>query len=191
MDNLKFGAFIAERRKEKGWTQKTLAEKINVTDKAVSKWERGLGFPDIKTIEPLANALEISVLEIIRSEKIEGDHISTTVATAAMENMIGVAVCQKEICRRNLVIIAVLLVSFVMVLFLIDTMEWIGFLMVCLPVITLAVGILLLLVSWIKYKRGTPWWPTMIIGVLAISYPLFIWALLVLAGAVGVGPIPN
>lgn len=42
MDNQKFGAFIASTRKEKGWTQSELAEKLHVTDKAVSKWERGV-----------------------------------------------------------------------------------------------------------------------------------------------------
>ena len=57
MDAEKFGAFIAAARKEKNMTQKALAGKLHVTDKAVSRWERGLGFPDIHTIEPLAEAL--------------------------------------------------------------------------------------------------------------------------------------
>ncbi len=48
-----------------------MPEKIHVTDKAVSRWERGLGFPDIQTIEPLAQALGISVLELMRSERQE------------------------------------------------------------------------------------------------------------------------
>ena len=60
-----FGRFIAGMRKEKKMTQAELAEKIHVTDKAVSRWERGLGFPDIQTIEPLAQALGISVLELM------------------------------------------------------------------------------------------------------------------------------
>ena len=66
----KFGAFIAAMRKEKNMTQMDLARKLQVTDKAVSKWERGLGFPDINTIEPLADALGLSVLEVMRSERI-------------------------------------------------------------------------------------------------------------------------
>ena len=45
---------IMSLRHEKNWTQKDLADKLNVTDKAISKWERGLGFPDINQIEPLA-----------------------------------------------------------------------------------------------------------------------------------------
>ena len=61
MDAKKFGTFLAATRKEKKMTQAQLAEKIEVTDKAVSRWERGLGFPDITTMEPLADALGISL----------------------------------------------------------------------------------------------------------------------------------
>jgi len=71
MDAEKFGAFIAEARKEKNMTQAELAEKLQVTDKAVSRWERGVGFPDINSLEALAEALGLSVLELMRSEKIE------------------------------------------------------------------------------------------------------------------------
>ena len=76
MDSKKFGEFIATIRKEKGWTQAELAEKISVTDKAVSRWERGLGFPDINTIKPLADVLEVSVLEIMQSEREPKEEIS-------------------------------------------------------------------------------------------------------------------
>ncbi len=69
MDNQKFGQFIASIRKEKGWTQMELAHKLNITDKAVSKWERGIGFPDLKMIEPLAQVLDISINEIMHAEK--------------------------------------------------------------------------------------------------------------------------
>ena len=71
MDAKRFGAFISERRKEHHMTQADLAGKVGVTDKAVSRWERGLGFPDIQTLEPLAQALGITVLELMRSEKKE------------------------------------------------------------------------------------------------------------------------
>ena len=55
--------------KIKNMTQKDLATKIQVTDKAVSKWERGLGFPDINTIEYLADALNVSIIELMKSER--------------------------------------------------------------------------------------------------------------------------
>lgn len=69
MDNIKTGNFIKELRTEKNLTQKELAEKINVSTAAVSKWENGKGFPDISMLEPLSLALDTSVGEIIKGEK--------------------------------------------------------------------------------------------------------------------------
>ena len=70
MDAKVFGKFIMERRKQLGMTQAELAEKINVTDKAVSRWERGLGFPDINTLEPLADAFGIEVLNHVWDDRL-------------------------------------------------------------------------------------------------------------------------
>ena len=75
MDNEKFGKFIKELRKEKGMTQKELAEKINLTDKAISKWERGLGFPDITLLNSLADVFGVSVSEILNGEKGKNENI--------------------------------------------------------------------------------------------------------------------
>ena len=71
MDNLQTGAFIRELRKEKGLTQKDLAEQLHITDRAVSKWERGLCAPDLSTLEPLAEILEITVAELIAGRRME------------------------------------------------------------------------------------------------------------------------
>lgn len=71
IDNVKFGAFIAGLRKENGWTQKQLAEKLFISDKAVSKWERGLSLPDISLLAPLAKSLGISLTELIQCQKSE------------------------------------------------------------------------------------------------------------------------
>jgi len=69
MDAEKFGAFIQSRRKELGMKQSELAEKLHVTDKAISRWERAVGFPDIKLLEPLAEALELSLTELLKCER--------------------------------------------------------------------------------------------------------------------------
>jgi len=66
----KIGKFILELRKEKGWTQQELANKIFVTDKAVSKWERGLSLPDIELLIPISKLFDVSVLELLKGEKI-------------------------------------------------------------------------------------------------------------------------
>ena len=69
MDNLKFGSFIKELRKEKNMTQKELADKIGLTDKAISKWERGLSFPDITMLSSLAEVFDVDVSEILNGER--------------------------------------------------------------------------------------------------------------------------
>ena len=69
MDSIKFGKFIAELRKEKKMTQKELAEKLNLTDKAVSKWERGLSFPDITILNPLAKNLGVDISELLNCKR--------------------------------------------------------------------------------------------------------------------------
>jgi len=63
------GLFINELRKENKMTQMELAGKIHVTDKAVSRWERGIGFPDVQLLSSLAEALHISVAELISCKK--------------------------------------------------------------------------------------------------------------------------
>lgn len=94
MDAKKFGAFIAESRKEKSMTQADLAVKLQVTDKAVSRWERGIGFPDIGTIEPLAYALDLSVLEVMKSEKMNGTEINNETAAGVISNTLEVSKLQ-------------------------------------------------------------------------------------------------
>jgi len=69
MDLKKTGSLIAAIRKEKGLTQKDLACLLGVTDKAVSRWETGKGFPEVSLLEPLAKVLEISITEIVNGER--------------------------------------------------------------------------------------------------------------------------
>ena len=70
MNQIKIGAFIAECRREKGLTQMQLAEKLGITDKAVSKWERGLAMPDTAIMLELCDILGINVNELLSGEKI-------------------------------------------------------------------------------------------------------------------------
>ena len=71
IDKEKFGAFVAQLRKEQGMTQKELAQKVYVSDKAVSKWERGLSMPDITLLIPLSQALGITVTALLECQRLE------------------------------------------------------------------------------------------------------------------------
>ena len=71
MNVKKVGEFIKQKRKEKKLTQKELAEKLSITDRAISKWERGICCPDISILKELSSILEVSVNELLAGEEIE------------------------------------------------------------------------------------------------------------------------
>lgn len=71
MDLVKIGKIISEARKSKGMTQRELANKLHISDKAISKWERGIGCPDISFLIPLSQILDISLYELLSGEKKE------------------------------------------------------------------------------------------------------------------------
>ncbi|MBP3520828.1 MAG: helix-turn-helix transcriptional regulator, partial [Oscillospiraceae bacterium] len=68
----KFGEFISRLRKEKGLTQQELADRLFISNKAVSKWERGQSLPDIDLLTPLSDILGVSVAELLKGEPITG-----------------------------------------------------------------------------------------------------------------------
>ena len=85
MDQIKIGKFIADERKRKGYTQKQLSEKLEISDKTISKWERGNGFPEVSLLLPLCNELEITVNELLSGERVsEEDYLKK-----AEENMVN------------------------------------------------------------------------------------------------------
>ena len=78
MDKEQFGRFVYQLRKEKNMTQKELGEKLHLTDKAVSKWERGLSYPDICVLDDLSQALDVSVVELLNGERAKSDAVMDT-----------------------------------------------------------------------------------------------------------------
>ena len=88
LDRKKFGSFISELRKEKGYTQKDLAQRLLISDKAISKWETGVSFPDTALLLPLADLFGITVTELLMCERLDnketmnGDQVENIVKTA-------------------------------------------------------------------------------------------------------------
>ena len=85
MDIIRTGNLIKELRTEKGLTQKELAEKLNVSTAAVSKWENGKGFPDISILEQLSAELRISITELVKGEKSEENKETDSIAKEIIE----------------------------------------------------------------------------------------------------------
>ena len=106
MNTQDFGKFVAELRKEKAMTQLQLAEKLNVTDKAVSRWETGKNFPDIEIFEDLSKILEVSVSELLEGKRIEKEEL----ITVSEENVVKQIKKNKKHKNIYLVIIAIVTV---------------------------------------------------------------------------------
>ena len=75
MNTYEFGKFVAQLRKEKGLTQIQLADKLNVTDKAISRWETGKNYPDIEMFESLSEILDVSVSELLEGKRVEQENL--------------------------------------------------------------------------------------------------------------------
>ncbi len=80
-----FGAFLSQQRKEKGLTQKQLADRLFVSDKAVSRWECGNGYPDISQLQPLSEALGVSLAELLNAKRMD-EPASIAVANDAIRS---------------------------------------------------------------------------------------------------------
>lgn len=87
MDAEKFGAFVQQRRRELGMNQAELAQQLYVTDKAVSRWERGVGFPDIKLLQPLADALQVTLVELMHAERMDEELTKEQASTLVSETV--------------------------------------------------------------------------------------------------------
>ena len=88
MDSGKTGALIAEARKAMGLTQRQLAETLHISDRTVSKWERGAGFPDVALLEPLADALGLTVRSLLRGEAEPPEAESAGTVSAVPEDVL-------------------------------------------------------------------------------------------------------
>ena len=75
MDQQKIGLFIARRRKELNLTQKELADKLGITDRAVSKWENGRCMPDLSLLQPLSRILRVGVNDLLSGELIPEEKV--------------------------------------------------------------------------------------------------------------------
>lgn len=85
MDQQKIGQFIGQLRKEKGMTQKELANVLGITDKTVSKWETGKGMPDVSSFEPICKVFEINMNELISGSRISPEDYSERMEENMME----------------------------------------------------------------------------------------------------------
>lgn len=112
MNQEKIGKFIAELRKENNMTQMELADKLKVTDRAISKWENGRGLPDVSLFEPLCKELNISINELLKGEKIKENNIEHLSAETMMSYNRHIKRKEKQKMFFLLIIIVIVLCTF-------------------------------------------------------------------------------
>ena len=121
MDPKKTGMIILEARKRLKMTQKDLADKLYVSDKAVSKWERGLCFPDISVLIPLTEILNISLYDLLRGEKVNKKEVEETLKnTINYSNSEINRKKKKYITVSSIIIFIIVLISIMSVVFMND-----------------------------------------------------------------------
>ena len=107
MNQEKIGKFIASCRKECGYTQASLGEKLGITDRAVSKWETGKSIPDASIMLELCNLLKISVNELLTGEHIAMENYKEKAEENLLELQAKKVKAQKSLFRTELVFIAI------------------------------------------------------------------------------------
>ena len=144
MNQVKIGKFIADERKAKGYTQKQLSELLGISDKTISKWERGNGFPEASLLLPLCNELEITVNELLTGERIS----KQSYKEKAEENMVNL-IKEKEENKQKILLTTIIGV--------ISTITFVTLLLVvCFytDVITLPIKIVLMIIALSVFGVG-------------------------------------
>ena len=144
MDQVKIGKFISNERKAKGYTQKQLSELLAISDKTISKWECGNGFPEASLLLPLCNELEITVNELLTGERISQQNYKKK----AEENMVNM-IREKEENKQKILLTTIIGV--------ISTITFVTLLLVvCFytDVITLPIKIVLMIIALSVFGVG-------------------------------------
>lgn len=143
MDQIKIGRFIAERRREKNLTQMQLAEKLGITDRAVSKWENGRSLPDSSIMLALCKELDISVNDLLCGEVVSMENYNKELENKLLEMVKEKEKADKQLLRLEIVVgficVAVLLGLTAMASFL-QLEDW-------LRIVLILVGLVPLLVA--------------------------------------------
>lgn len=155
MNTQQFGKFIAEQRKAKGYTQKELAEKLGVTDKAISRWENGHGYPDIVLLEPLAKELEITIVELMHSKLKDNADFVPQKVDEAISNAIDITISNRKLERKTTILIYIISIVLLVGMSFLNRIPVYGILSIVIMCIYAAAGVGLLLKTLAIRKKRT------------------------------------
>ena len=144
MDQMKIGKFIAERRKRAQLTQMQLAEKLNITDRAVSKWETGKAMPDTSIMLELCDILEISVNDLLSGEVVSVENYNKKLEQNLLEMVQQKEAADKRLLSLEIVIgilVTVVFLSLVFVASYIPMENWLKVVLILIGLLTFIVGV--------------------------------------------------
>ncbi len=144
MDQIKIGKFIAKQRKQKDLTQMQLAEKLNITDKAISKWERGLSLPDSSIMLELCDILGITVNDLLSGEIITMDNYKKELEKNLLEVLKQKQNADKRLLSIEIFVgylISILFISLVFVASYVQMAGWLRILLIVIGLILFATGV--------------------------------------------------
>lgn len=158
MDTKKIGKFISDARKKKKFTQAELGEYLNVTDKAVSKWECGKCLPDSSLFEEISKVLEVSMIELLKGEYIEQEN-----AEVESNKTINSLLNEIKKLKRNESLVGALcaiLISFVTAIYSViwepgerAYQQFFSGFIEAISDSCLIIGIILIFYTWVKYSE--------------------------------------
>lgn len=143
MDQIKIGKFIQEKRKVKKLTQSDLAEKLNITDRAISKWENGICLPDASTMPELCKILDISINDLFSGEVVDMKEKDKKLEENLLEMAKQKEVKDKELLKLEIVIGYISSVTFLVLIFVASYIEmptWLRIILIVFGLITFAIG---------------------------------------------------
>ena len=143
MDQIKIGKFIAERRKSNNLTQMQLAERLNITDRAISKWENGKAMPDSSIMLDLCNELKISVNELLSGEVIEMNNYDEKLEQNLIDMVKQKEEADKKMLRLEIVIGYLASITFFILIFVASFVEmekWVRVLLIALGAASFVFG---------------------------------------------------
>lgn len=144
MDQIKIGKFIAECRKKNNMTQLQLAEKLNITDRAISKWENGKSMPDYSVILDLCRELKISVNDLLCGEVVKMDNYNENLEINLLE-----MIKQKQQSDKKLLVSEIYIGLFSTIIFLslafvasfVEMQTWLRILLIVIGLINFIIGV--------------------------------------------------
>ena len=144
MDQIKIGKFIAECRKKNNLTQMQLAEKLNITDRAISKWENGKAMPDSSIMLDLCNELKISVNELLSGEMIEMKEYNKKTEELLLKMTQEKEKRDKEFLNMEIfigILVSIILITCVFVASFVNMQDWLRIALIIIGFIPFIIGV--------------------------------------------------